>query len=103
MKQVKITVLRKPFFEDLADEYLADGRAAGPCAYFGEGDEFLYEDDAVMPEGFCPWAWHDIYAQVLSLAAEAQNFWYKPGVKVLCCTDGIRPVIFSLKATDEIE
>jgi hypothetical protein len=31
MKKVEITVLRKMFFEDLAEKYLTDGGNAGAC------------------------------------------------------------------------
>ena len=54
-----------------------------------------------MPEGFCPWAWVDLYRAITAKAANAENEWYKPGVSVECCTDGIRPVIFELAALDE--
>jgi uncharacterized repeat protein (TIGR04076 family) len=103
MKKVKITVLRKYFYEDLADAYLTEGRAVGPCPLLEEGDEFIFEGNAVMPEGFCPWAWIDIYKGVSSLSNGAT---YTPwnnrdGIQVLCCTDGVRPVVFLVEAMDE--
>ena len=69
MKRVKITVLRKEFYPDFADEYLTEGREAGPCALLNVGDSFVFEGGAQMPEGFCPWAWIDIYHSVTSVAA----------------------------------
>ena len=56
---VRIKVLKTEFYEDIADEYLSEGRAVGPCPILKEGDTFLYKsgEEAVMPEGFCPWAW----------------------------------------------
>jgi len=103
MKKVKITVLRKHFYPDLADAYLTDGREAVPCPLLDEGDSFIFEGGAVMPEGFCPWAWIDIYRGVNALSAGAT---YTPwnnreNMQVLCCTDGIRPVVFSIEAMDE--
>lgn len=100
MKQVRITVLKTAFDEALAERYLTDGKAAGPCPYFQVGDAFLYEGGAQMPAGFCPWAWVDIYANLSALAAGGS---YAPwnsaeGVTVACCTDGIRPVSFELRA-----
>lgn len=100
---VKITVLKKHFYEDLAEEYLTEGKAVGPCPLLREGDTFIYEGSAVMPEGFCPWAWIDIYRGVSALSAGAT---YKPwnssdGLQILCCTDGVRPVIFSVEAIHE--
>lgn len=103
MRKVKITVLKKHFYENIADAYLTEGRAAGPCPILEEGDIFLFEGSAIMPEGFCPWAWIDIYRGVNSIAAGATYTpWNnKEGMQILCCTDGIRPVVFSIEAIDE--
>ena len=75
MKKVRITVLRKEFYSDFADEYLTDGREAGPCALMNVGDSFIFEGGAQMPEGLCPWAWIDIYHSVSCVAAGGT---YKP-------------------------
>lgn len=101
--RVKITVLKKRFYEDLAEKYLTEGKTVGPCPLLSEGDIFIYEGNAVMPQGFCPWAWIDIYRGVSALSAGAT---YKPwnnrdGEQILCCTDGVRPVIFSVEAIPE--
>ena len=103
MKKVRITVLKKQFYESLADEYLTEGRAVGPCPLLEEGDTFVFEGEAVMPVGFCPWAWIDIYRGVSAIAASAS---YTPwnnaeGMQILCCTDGIRPVVFKVEAMEE--
>lgn len=97
--RVKITVLRKEFYPAYAEEYLTEGRAAGPCPILSEGQTFLYEGGAVMPEGFCPWAWTDIYREVSVLAAGGgrENDWYRTRATLACCTDGVRPVIFRLE------
>ena len=89
MKRVIITVLRKEFYPDFADEYLTEGREAGPGALLNVGDSFVFEGGAQMPEGFCPWAWIDIYHSVTSVAAGGT---YKPwnrkdGQTIVCCTD----------------
>lgn len=100
MKQVRIQILKVMYDEALAESYLTDGKEAGPCSYFKVGDTFLYKGGAEMPEGFCPWAWHDIYTNLSTVAAGGT---YTPwnrreGETVVCCTDGIRPVTFELKA-----
>lgn len=105
MKKVEITVLRKEFYPEYADEFLTDGREAGPCPILAVGDKFLYAGGAKMPEGFCPWAWIDIYRGINSLSAGGS---YAPwnnqdGLQILCCTDGIRPVVFKMQALDEAE
>lgn len=103
MSKVKITVLKKCYYEELAEKYLSDGKEVGQCPILNEGDVFIYEGSAVMPEGFCPWAWIDIYRGINSLSAGAT---YKPwnknnGEQILCCTDGVRPVIFALQAIED--
>ena len=99
MKRVKITVLRKEFYPDFADEYLTEGREAGPCALLNVGDSFVFEGGAQMPEGFCPWAWIDIYHNVTSVAAGGtyKRGTGKNGQTIVCCTDGIRPVVFRVE------
>ena len=102
MKNVKITVLRKQLYEDFAEEHLTDG--IQPCDFYEVGDTFLYTGGAEMPEGFCPWAWIDVYRSVSALSAGATcPPWQKrDGVSVVCCTDGIRPVTFLLEALEAL-
>ena len=104
MKKVKITVLKKTFNADLAQEFGVEGLTA--CPMLREGQVF-YADYA-KPEGMCDEAWKAIYQYVFALAhgAENQVFYYgdwirKPGVAICSCNDGLRPVIFKLEATDE--
>lgn len=104
MKKVKITVLRKEFYPEYADEYLTEGKSVGVCPLLEVGETFIFEGNAKMPDGFCPWAWMDIYSSVSGLFAGAS---YKPwnkkdGQTIVCCTDGIRPVIFNIETVDEI-
>lgn len=100
MKKVQIKVIKVAFDEVLAERYLTDGKSAGVCSYFKMDDTFLYEGSAKMPEGFCPWAWHDIYNSLSTLAyGGSYDPWNNAkGETVVCCTDGIRPVSFELKA-----
>lgn len=105
MKPVKITVIRKEFFPELADRYLTEGKTVGACPLLEVGDSFVFSGGAVMPKGFCPWAWHDIYGSASALAAGAT---YTPwnnrdGQPIVCCTDGIRPVVFDLRALGDAE
>lgn len=103
MSKVAITVLKKCFFEELAEQYLLEGKAVGPCPFFEEGDAFVYEGSAVMPEGFCPWAWIDIYRGVSALSAGATNDCWnnKDNQEIFCCTDGTRPVTFLIERLAE--
>ncbi|MDR1132139.1 MAG: TIGR04076 family protein [Oscillospiraceae bacterium] len=102
MKSVKITVLERAFYPELADAYLTEGRSVGPCPLLNTGDTFIYRGSAEMPPGFCPWAWIDIYRGVSALSAGASMTpWNRQeGLQILCCTDGVRPVIFKIEACD---
>lgn len=98
--KVKITVLKKEFYKEYAEEFLTEGASVGACPELETGDEFVYEGGAVMPEGFCPYAWLDIFSCVSTLAGskEVDNTWYKNlKSKIICCTDGVRPVVFKLE------
>ncbi|GAA0107601.1 TIGR04076 family protein [Clostridium tertium] len=98
--KVKITVLKKEFYKDYAEEYLTSGALAGSCSELEIGAEFIYEGGAKMPNNFCPYAWQDIYSSVsvLSGSKDIDNTWYKNSkTKIICCTDGIRPVVFKLE------
>ena len=99
MNKVKITVLKREFYPDLAEQYLSEGASAGACPLQNVGDEFLYEGGAEMPQGLCPWAWIDLYSAVQTLySGGVENEWYRDGgTRILCCTDGIRPVVYRLE------
>ena len=103
MKKVKITVLKKEFYKDLAEEYLTEGAQTGACALLKEGDTFLFEGNAQMPEGFCPWAWIDIYQSVNAISSGSTfTPWNRnDGQTIVCCTDGIRPVVFKVEEAGE--
>lgn len=79
---------------------MTEGRAAGPCPILNEGDSFVYEGGAVMPEGLCPWAWIDLYNQISGVSGRVENHWYKPNIAIGCCTDGVRPVVFRLEGVE---
>lgn len=103
MKKVKITILKTTLNEELAREYGAIGIKA--CPMMKVGDVFMA--DYAKPEGFCDEAWKAIYQYVFALAhgAGSDLFYYgdwirKPGVAIVSCNDGLRPVIMKLEATD---
>ncbi len=99
MNSVKITVLKREFYPDLAETYLSEGASAGACPLQNVGDEFLYEGGAEKPDGLCPWAWIDLYSAVRALySGGTENDWYRDGgVRIQCCTDGVRPVVYKLE------
>ena len=99
MKKVRITILKTTFQQELAEEY-----GMTVCPLMEEGQVF-YADYA-KPDGFCDEAWKAIYQYVFALAHGADEIWYfgdwikKPGVAIVSCDDGLRPVIMKLEATD---
>lgn len=101
MTKVKITVLRRTFQPDLAAEYGIVG--LDKCPLQEEGQVF-YADYA-KPDGLCDEAWKAIYQYVFALAHGVKEPWYyadwikTPGVAIVSCNDGLRPVIFKLEAT----
>ncbi len=102
----KITVLRREYFQDLADEYLTDP-SAGKCQLFEDGQEIIVDDQRSIPilQGqFCSHAWdsisHYVYA-ALQGGTIMKGWTYDEKVMIACCNDGIRPVIFKLERIDE--
>ena len=99
MIKCKITVLKRMYNKELANKYCEP--EVNLCPVFKEGQEFIYEafGDGNKPENFCEQAWNDIYKYVMALSING-NFsgWMKKdGTNIVCCTDGIRPVIFILE------
>ena len=100
MDPVKITVLRKVKIDDLFDEYAAEGFES-ECPMFEVGQEFIAKEDYV-PEGFCRWAWADIFRDVVCLSGGGNYSHIKQkGVMVSGCTGGFRSVIFKLERMPE--
>ncbi len=104
MNKVKITVLKTTLDEELAKEYGAEGLKACPMMTVGQ----VFYADYAKPEGFCDEAWKAVYQYVFALShgAYKELFYYGdwikiPGVAIVSCNDGLRPVIFKLEATDE--
>lgn len=70
--QVKITVLKRGYDQELADRFLVDPNA-GKCSIFNEGQEFI---------------------------VTKENYERFPREQILCCDDGVRPVVFLLEKID---
>jgi len=94
--KVKITVVKTPSTEEIFGDSPPMGQALEACTRFKVGQEFI--TDGTIPEGFCSWAWNNIYKEILTLAFGGNFPWMKEkGTGVFCCTDGFRPVIFELR------
>jgi len=97
--RVKITVLKRVdpsvIFDGEVPNLPGTDEKYGICTF--------YENDAIrMPEGFCTWAWRDIFKD-LSVLRFGGNFdpWVEKGVAITCCTDGIRPVSFKMERVED--
>ena len=99
--KVKVTVLKK-----VAPSIIFDGdvpnipgtdRKFEICKAFEEGQEFIVEINGNRPEGFCVWAWNDLFKDISILHFGGNFPWAKEGSTITCCTDGIRPVSFKLE------
>jgi len=101
-RSVRITVIKRLDKRAILDEETLRCAPTGDpkCPKFQEGDTFLVEDlgnpSPIFP---CQWAYHDIFKEVMHLALGGRFFWMNPTDSiVVCCTDGLRPVLFKLEA-----
>ena len=102
MKQVKITVVKCAWHQDLADRYASPG--LGPCDYNSEGMTFI-SNGWQKPKGLCDNAWKSMMEYVFALSHGAENF-YDGELKnrkafIASCNDGFRPVSYLIEAMDE--
>jgi uncharacterized repeat protein (TIGR04076 family) len=107
MKHIcKITVLRREFYQDLADEYLADPKV-GKCSLFQDSQEFMVDSVSfwkMMNGEFCAEAWDSIsrYVYAALQGGSIMKGWTNSeNMMITCCNDGVRPVIFKLERVDE--
>jgi uncharacterized repeat protein (TIGR04076 family) len=102
MSKVKIMVVRgftkEEIFGDDVPEELRDFTT--PCQTHRPGQEFLLDSNEI-PEGFCTWAYADIYRDIIHLSRGGDFPWVgKPGVMYSSCTDGRKTVVFRLERID---
>ena len=125
--QCKITVLDTKVFPDLQEKYLADPKS-GACPCYNPGDEFLFRRDGehddfwhlgintlVKTSGdadkvaggpkmpFCSEAWDCIsrYIYAALQGGSIMNGWTNDEkVRIACCNDGTRPVVFRIERID---
>jgi uncharacterized repeat protein (TIGR04076 family) len=98
--RVKITVIRKLSPKEVYGHPLPELADDFPpyCNRLDVGKEFIMDESGAMPEGFCTWAWHDIYPAVTGLRFGSNFPWMKKeGMIYSCCSDGARPVFFKIE------
>jgi uncharacterized repeat protein (TIGR04076 family) len=99
--RVKITVLKRVdpsvIFDGDVPNVPGTDRKFEVCNAFRDDQEFIVEADGNQPEGFCGWAWRDVYKDLSVLQFGGDVPWTEEGTMITCCTDGIRPVSFKLE------
>ena len=101
----KITIVRREYYQDLANEYLANPNI-GKCNKFFDGQEFVVDKESfvkMMNGEFCSEAWDCIskYVYTALQGGSIMHGWTNDEkVMITCCNDGIRPVIFKLERID---
>lgn len=105
MAQCKVTVIERSFRKEYVEKYVEEERrkTLGLCEYFIEGQTFIVDAVSNMPQGFCPWAWNDMYKVIAAYYANGNfSMWTQGGDTIIaCCTDGTRPVYFKIEKIKE--
>ena len=100
MKKVKITAIRKVWYQDLSAKY--ENPIEHSCD-IEEGQIFV-SCEGQKPEGLCDSAWESMQTFVKELANGGGNFfdgWMKnPHSAMISCNDGFRPVSFLLETIE---
>ena len=100
MKKVKITAIRKVWYQDLSAKY--ENPIEHSCDV-EEGQVFI-SCEGQKPEGLCDSAWDSMQDYVKELANGGGNFfdgWMKnPHSAMISCNDGFRPVSFLLETME---
>lgn len=107
MARVKITVFKRVdpsiIFDGNIPNRPGTDEPYTACTAFQDDQEFIVEETLAKPEGFCNWAWRDIYKDlsVLRFGGSFWPSWVEEGEMYTCCTDGIRPVTFKMERLED--
>ena len=96
----KITVLKKEFHRELAEEYGVSGITS--CPFLTVGQE-IYCEMHYKPDRICDEAWKAIQHYVYALYYGAnkpfgKDWMKKAGIAIVTCNDGLRPVTFKIES-----
>lgn len=107
MPKVRISVLRRNYFPELASRYCMNPDP-GPCVRFDEDYSIVIDQDAYfsmqIPGGFCAEAWHCIshYVYAALQGGAVMGGWMADDrVMIASCNDGVRPVVFKIERLDD--
>lgn len=103
-QKVKITVIERLDLREELSKRTTLPMQVPPCKCdkFEDGQEIIYQLGASgVPEGFCDWAWNDIFKDILAVCSRAamvsKDEFSCVEPAFTCCTDGYRPVIFKIE------
>ena len=103
-KTIKITILKKLDRNELFGDNPPISSMEEPVCPIYDEEQIFYSRNGKMPEGFCTWAWNNIYLQANHLMLNGNYPWLNDrGKAVACCTDGLRPVIFLLERIEDLK
>lgn len=98
---VKITVLRRFSTGEVFKKPPVKAKYSDPCDIFEVGQVFRIgaTENPIIPDDFCPYAWDEIFRWFVAIRSNADFLqWYEePGVVIVCCPDGLRPVVFKIE------
>ena len=102
-KKVRISIIRKEFYKDIAERYAVPGLTICPVHQVGQ---VFVSDGEHKPEGLCEYAWLPIREMVRLVShgelLQPEGTWMLDNDKGLfACVDGIRPVIMLVEAVEE--
>ena len=99
MSAVRISVVKAFSTDEIFDGDVPEevSRFGSGCHKHFAGQEFICEG-LECPEGFCTWAFSDIFRDLVQISWGGDFPWIKePGVTFSSCTDGQKPVVFKLE------
>ena len=100
MKRIKITVMRRAWYDDLIEQY--ENPIEHACDM--EIGQIFYCEGWQKPEGFCNSAWMSLSPFVMTLAHGGEDFyngWMKnKRSAMVSCNDGFRPVSFLVEVCE---
>ncbi len=104
MYDIMITVIKRVTPDYIFDDNVPlrpNGQKYTVCQAFTEGQTFI-SNNMQKPEGFCGYAWKDIYSDLRVLAKGGDHEdWVEKYKMYSCCTDGVRPVSFMLERIEK--
>lgn len=100
MARVRITVVKKSFYADLAERY--ENPSTEPCEM--ELGQTFVSEAGERPDGMCANAWLSVGPFVEELARGGGNFFgdwmLNPRSAVASCNDGVRPTSFYVEVVE---